>query len=139
MKNFFLLLACALLTSLFSKGQSNMCYTDQSAPDILANLSPSLVGNPGPYLVRVAVWILRDDGGSTSVTQSEVDNALSILAQDMETQNICISLFYQGYVDNTNIYNEDQIVYIALSWFYNNNYYVQNAVNIYILPNETAT
>jgi hypothetical protein len=108
-----------------------MDYTPISTSSSSSFTAPAL----GPYMIRVAVHILRKNDGTGGMTNVELASALSILKNDLSIHNICISLTSIDYINNTTWYNAGCSSNAHINGISAFNF-VPNNTNIYILPSD---
>lgn len=106
MKKRFLFVVLGILLLQSRILAQSLCLTGENVPDRLASISSTqfIAGQPR-YLVRVFLHFMRRSDGTGGHPLSSWSTALSILKNDFEAQNICIS--YVGYDEilNTAHYN----------------------------------
>lgn len=136
-----ILLLYIFSTLIFSDIKSqNFCNVNERCPDFLANASQSVLYAPGPFTVRIFVYIIRNSSceQATGMTDLEFNNAMNYLTSDFASHNICFSLSgRQDICDDFLYYNDIPGVF---SYINNNqaSYLHSNAIDIFFCPNTSG-
>ncbi len=134
MRTFLISIVCSLLWFQSGQLQAQSCGTPDNFPDAIAGMPSN--SNPGPFTVRVFAHIIRRADGTGGMTNAELNAALTLLSQDLQPHNICISLAGTDQILNNNFYNN--------SLFSNANSIAAtnaqpNAIDLYFCPNTSPS
>jgi hypothetical protein len=137
-----ILLIVSFLALIFSKLMSqDFCNMKEDAPNFLANAPQSVLNAPGPFTVRIFVYIIRTSScePASGMTASEYATAMNNLVNDFAPHNICFSLSgKQDICDDLLYYNDVPGVF---SYINNNQaaYLHPNAIDIFFCPNTSGS
>lgn len=105
MRTLLISIAWCLLWSIPTQVYAQTCGTPSNFPNAIQGITTN--SNPGPYTLRVFAHIIRRADGSGGMTAAELNTALTILSQDLQPHNICISLSGTDQILNNNFYNNN--------------------------------
>lgn len=132
-----ILLLYIFSTLIFSDTKSqNFCNVNEHCPDFLANASQSVLYAPGPFTVRIFVYIIRTSTCEGGMNESEFNIAMNNLVNDFAPHNICFSLSgKQEICDDLLFYNDIQGVMGDVT---GTPYLHSNAIDIFFCPNSAG-
>ncbi len=132
-----ILLLYIFSTLIFSDTKSqNFCNVNEHCPDFLANASQSVLYAPGPFTVRIFVYIIRTSSCEGGMNESEFNIAMNNLVSDFAPHNICFSLSgKQEICDDLLYFNDVPGVMMDLI---GTPYLHSNAIDIFFCPNSAG-
>jgi len=119
--------------------QNEFCSLNSETP--ITELNGPMLSNLAPVTIRIFVHAISDPAnGLTSVTLQQIYNSVNILQQDFQSCNICFSLHGIDFISSPRGIYEDALLGSQSSFtILDNQYHVQDCINIYIAPDILLT